>query len=421
MRLDVEFGQKMMVVDIPDENLTGVVEPDCAPYPLSAEIFFEEMTESSLDTNLDTFFGNAREENNLLVIINDANRPTPSYVVLEALLPLLSTVKNLTVSIATGSHKPPSEDEISSLLGKSYSRLRKCLYIHDATDNKSHVYLGDTSRGTPVLFDRLVCDASYILVIGSVEPHYFAGYTGGRKAFLPGHAAYRTIEANHSFSLREKASLLNIVDNPVHQDMMEACAFLADKKIYSIQLVLDCAGNIAGAYGGSLGSSFEAGIPLCRKYFVKEIREKADIVITVAEYPMDISLYQSQKAMENAKLALKKGGILIFVSSTRKGIGNTTFSDLLSSSDDLLKILGVIEQKYVLGYQKTAKFIEAIRRYHVLLVTTLSDSVVRKLHMEPVSTIQKALELALSIKGQDAKVLVMPKGSALVPRVVVHE
>jgi len=143
-------------------------------------------------------------------------------------------------------------------------------------------------------------------------------------------------------------------------------------------------------------------------------------VITVAEHPMDISLYQSQKAMENAKLALKKDGILIFVSATRQGIGNTTFSDLLSSSDDLLEILKVIERKYVLGYQKTAKFIEAIRRYRVLLVTTLEDSVVRELHMEPVSTIQEALELALSIRGGDARVLVMPKGSALVPQIAVH-
>ena len=100
-------------------------------------------------------------------------------------------------------------------------------------------------------------------------------------------------------------------------------------------------------------------------------------------------------------------------------IGNTTFSDLLSSSNDLLEILNVIGQKYVLGYQKTAKFIDAILRYRVLLVTTLPDSVVRGLHMEPFSTVREALERALSIKGRNASVLIMPKGSALVPKVEV--
>jgi nickel-dependent lactate racemase len=421
MRFDIEFGKKTMVVEIPDGNLIGVVEPDCAPNPFTAAKILGEMTETNPDTNLETFIEKVRGQDEVFVIINDANRPTPSYIVLEALLPILSTVKNVTVSIATGSHKAPSEDEIVSLLGKSYSELRSCLHIHDAADEEAHIYLGNTSRGTPVHFDSVVCNASNILVIGSVEPHYFAGYTGGRKAFLPGHAVYRTIEDNHSFSLREKASLLNLDGNPVHLDMVEACEYLAHKNIYSIQLVLDCIGNIAGAFGGSLGSSFQAAIPLCRKYFVKEIQEKADIVITVAEYPMDISLYQSQKTMENAKLALKKGGILIFASATRKGIGNTTFSDLLSSSDDLQGILDLIERKYVLGYQKTAKFVEAIQRYLVLLVTTLAHSVVRELHMKPVSTIQEALDLALSIKGRGAKVLVMPKGSALVPWVEVNE
>ncbi len=420
MSLDIEFGLTTMVVNIPEENLMGVVEPDCAPNPLGPENIFENMIETDPEKSFETFFEDAGEQNEVLVVINDANRPTPSYVVLEALLPFLSTIKKVEVSIATGSHKAPSEEEIVSLLGASYSELRPSLHIHDAMDMNAHINLGDTARGTPVLFDKLLCNAPNILVIGSVEPHYFAGYTGGRKAFLPGHSAYRTIEANHSFSLMKEASILKIDGNPVHLDMVEACGFLGQKNIYSIQLVLDCGGNIAGAFGGSLVSSLKAGIPLCRKYFVKEIQEKADIVITVAEYPMDISLYQSQKAMENAKLALKKGGILIFCSATRKGIGNTTFSDLLSSSEDLLEILEKIERKYVLGYQKTAKFIEAIQRYRVILVTTLENSVVRKLHMEPVSTIEKALELALSIKGRDASVLVMPKGSALVPRVTDH-
>lgn len=420
MNVDIEYNQKTVIIEIPDRNLLDVIAPDNAEKPITVDTFQERLVETDKDRSVKSFLEGIRERNEqILIIINDANRPTPSYVVLEALLPYLESM-DARVSIATGSHKPPSEDELRQLLGGSYHVFRPNLHIHKCRDADAHSYLGTTSRGTPVVFDNIVRDAENILVIGSVEPHYFAGFTGGRKAFLPGHAGYETIEHNHSFSLREEASLLNLSDNPVHLDMTEACGFLGDKNIYSVQLVLDCCSNIGGAFGGDLYSSFTAGIPLCTEYFTKEIPELADVVLTVAEYPMDISLYQSQKAMENAKPALKENGILIFVSATRQGIGNSVFADLLSSSDDLDEIMGSIREKYVLGYQKTAKFVEAIRRYRMLLVTDIEPSVIRSLHMEPVPSIQEAVDMAIEAKGKEARVLVMPKGSALMPKLRVR-
>ncbi len=420
MKVNVEYNRETMTIEVPDRNLLDVIAPDNAEQPITADSFRDRLVETDRDRTITSFLEGIRERGEeLLIVINDANRPTPSYVVLEALLPLLESMDS-RVSIATGSHKPPSEDEIGQLLGGSFHVFRQILHIHKCRDADAHSYLGTTSHGTRVIFDNIVRDAKNILVIGSVEPHYFAGFTGGRKAFLPGHAGYETIEHNHSFSLREEASLLNLSDNPVHLDMTEACGFLGEKNIYSVQLVLDCCSNIGGAFGGDLLSSFEAGIPLCTRYFTKEIPELADVVLTVAEYPMDISLYQSQKAMENAKLALKENGILIFVTATRQGIGNSVFADLLSSSDDMDEIMGSIKEKYVLGYQKTAKFVEAIRRYRMLLVTGLEPSVIRSLHMEPVPSIQEAVDMAIEAKGKDAKVLVMPKGSALVPKLRVR-
>jgi len=119
--------------------------------------------------------------------------------------------------------------------------------------------------------------------------------------------------------------------------------------------------------------------------------------------------------MENAKLALKEGGILILVSATRQGIGNRTFTTLLSSSEDLDEILKVIGNKYVWGYHKTAKIIEALKRFRVFVVSSLEDRTVKELHMEPISSLQKAVDIALAEKGKTAKILVMPKGCALVP------
>ena len=416
MKVDIEYDGNVIPIQIPDGNLMGVIAPSAAENPLTAENLLAKLLETTHGVDLRSFLDGIRTSGEeLLIIINDGQRPTSSRVVLESLLPSFKSLPSVRVSIATGTHKPPSEGDFLELLGKTFAFFRQSIHIHKAKDVDDHVYLGKTSRGTKVQFDRVVCDVANILVIGSMEPHYFAGFTGGRKAFLPGHAAYETIEHNHSFALKTEATLLNLRDNPVHLDMLEGCDFLKNKNIYSIQLVLDCCGNIAHAFGGELDSSFEAGIAPSKENFTKEVPQLADIVLTVAEYPMDRSLYQSQKAMENAKLALKDDGILILVSATREGIGNSTFANLLSSSDDLDEILDVIEKGYVWGYHKTAKIIEAIKRYKVLVVSGLENQIVRELHMEPVSSPQEAVDIALDEKGKNAKILVMPKGSALVP------
>ena len=415
MNVEIEYDGRPVNIDIPEPNLMGVITPELAEDPLTPENLIGSICEATPSTNLKKFIEGATNEP-LLIIINDANRATPSHAVLQALMPLLEAHDNIRVSIATGSHSPPSEDDIHGLLGAAYDRFRKGLHIHDAKDRDRHRFLGTTSRGTDVLFDDILWSAGNILVIGSVEPHYFAGYTGGRKAFLPGHAAYKTIEHNHSFSLRPTSSLLNLRSNDVHEDMTEACRLLDDMNIYSIQLVLDCCNNIAGAFGGDLYDAFTAAIPMCRRYFTREIPAPADIVITNAEYPMDISLYQSQKAMENAKPALRPGGTMILMSATRKGIGNPVFADLLSSSDDLDEMIDRIGKEYVLGYQKTAKFIESIQNYHVFVISTLPPDTVRSMHMEPAVSLQDALA-RIPGRGADTRILVMPKGSALVPMI----
>ena len=414
MNVEIEYDGRPVKIDIPEANLMGVITPELAEDPLTPETLPGGIREVTPNTNLKEFVEGSSNDS-LLIIINDANRATPSHAVLQALTPLLEVQKNIRVSIATGSHSPPCEDEIRGLLGAGYDRFREGMHIHDARDRDRHRFLGTTSRGTDVLFDDILWSAGNVLVIGSVEPHYFAGYTGGRKAFLPGHAAHGTIEHNHSFSLRPTSSLLNLRGNDVHEDMTEACRLLDGMNIYSIQLVLDCRNNIAGAFGGDLFDAFTAAIPMCRRYFTREIPAPADIVITNAEYPMDISLYQSQKAMENAKPALRPGGTMILMSATRKGIGNPVFADLLSSSDDLDEIIDRIGKEYVLGYQKTAKFIESIRNYRVFVISTLPPDTVRRMHMEPAVSLRDALER--SGTGADASILVMPKGSALVPMV----
>ncbi|MEJ2067607.1 MAG: lactate racemase domain-containing protein, partial [Deltaproteobacteria bacterium] len=144
-----------------------------------------------------------------------------------------------------------------------------------------------------------------IVAISSVEPHYYAGYTGGRKSFFPGAASYQTMEHNHRLALEEGVAPMALTGNPVHEDMVEAMGTLEGKEIYSLQVVLDRFHRICAAFAGSLEGSFAAAVQKAREVFAVEISARADIVVTIAPAPMDIDLYQAHKAIEHGKPALK--------------------------------------------------------------------------------------------------------------------
>jgi nickel-dependent lactate racemase len=277
------------------------------------------------------------------------------------------------------------------------------------------IHVGTSRNGTEMYVNRLGVEAHKLMVIGSVEPHYIAGYTGGRKFFLPGIASYGTVERNHSYAISPDVRPLALAGNPVHEDMMDAMGTLGDKEIFSIQLVLDRDRRIYAAAAGDINGSFDAAIERANEVFCVDVPEEADIVVSVATYPMDVDLYQSQKALDNGKLALNEGGILILVSKCRTGVGGRTFFELLAGSKTPEEALGHINRGYVLGYHKAAKMAEVALWAEMWAVTDLPDADVESIFMRPFSDIQRALDRALEVKGREAKILFLMDGSLTVP------
>lgn len=190
-----------------------------------------------------------------------------------------------------------------------------------------------------------------------------------------------------------------------------------DKEIFSIQLVLDKDRRIYGATAGDIYASFEGAIVRASEVFCVDVPMKADIVVSVARYPMDVDLYQSQKALDNGKLGLNEGGILILVSKCRTGVGGKTFFELLSSSKTPKAALERIERRYVLGYHKAAKMAEIALWAEIWAVTDLPDADIECVFARPFSDIQKALDRALEVKGREAKILFLMDGSLTVPMI----
>lgn len=416
MQLSIPYLRDQEIeVTISNKNLLGILEPNAIPSAGEKESL-EKAT-----ADLVVFLKGADK---VLVIINDATRPTPTPAMLSAILPQAEKAgicdEQITILVATGAHRGVKEGELEQLLGIYAQRFKNRLVSHDSKDATSLVSVGETRNGTPILLNKLLFSCDRIVATGSVEPHYFAGFTGGRKAFLPGIAGYATIEANHKLAIQDAAHSLALDGNPVHEDMMDALEHIK-APIFSLMSVLDKDQKVVDATSGDIVTSFHEAVQVARSVFCVQVKQQADIVISIAKFPMDINLYQSQKGIDNGSLAVKDGGTLILVSSCREGIGDEEFAKLLGSCKTPDEALQKINENYKLGYHKAAKMASVSKRISVQAYTELSDSLVKSLFLEPVHDLQQALDNALEHakrKGiANPTVLVLPDGCVTVPSV----
>ena len=419
MKVNIPYGKEKIKVNISEPceilipNKVSIKDQDkLIKDALENPIGFESYDEFAENTD------------RLLVIVNDATRPTPTSKILSYLLPVLSSHPDVKFLIATGVHRAPTEEEYRFIFGDTYEVFRRKIYAHDARKDEDMTYLGKSKNGTEMYINKLVPEYRNILVIGSVEPHYFAGYTGGRKSFLPGVASYKTIEMNHKLALSDDACSLALDGNPVHEDMVDAMSVLKDINVFSIQTVLTGEHKIYAVTAGDLLKSFDAAIRYSNEVFCVSLQKKGNIVLTAAPYPMDIDLYQSQKALDNGKLALDDNGIIILVSKCRMGVGEKAFLDLLCRADSPQGILEILDDEYKLGFHKAAKMAQIGIHAQMWAVTDLDDEIVKKAIMKPYKSIQTALDDAVKIikaKREPPRIIVMPFGSLTIPLTQVEK
>ena len=411
MDLKVPYGKEKIDISIDDKYIGEILEPNEVPIG-DETLTIKTAVENPINSKtLKEFLSDAKD---VLFIVNDATRPTPTAKVIDI---IYDDIKDCNVKfiIATGIHRAPTDEEYVQIFGKYYEKFKDRIYSHNSKTDEM-VYLGKSKNGTEMYVNKLGVDAHKIAIIGSVEPHYFGGYTGGRKAFLPGIASYKTIEQNHKLALSQKAKSLALEGNPVHEDMIDALGTVK-KEVFSIQTVLDKNHKIYAATAGDLFNSFYAAIDKANDVFVVKIKEKADIVVSSVKFPMDIDLYQSQKGIDNGKLALKENGILILASTCRDGIGHETFFNLLSSCDSPADVLKKIEKEFVVGWHKAAKMAEIGLWAQTWAVTNLEQGLLEKIFIRSFKTLQEAIDTAIQEKGPDAKVHFMLDGSLTVPMI----
>lgn len=411
MNIDIRYGKDgVQKVDIPEKNLIGIFAPrdvECG----TPDVVLNEALDNPIGGEaLDKFLEGGED---VVFIVNDGTRPTPTAKVLDVLSKRMD-LRKARYLVATGTHRDMTEEEYNFVFGSHYEELKDRIVVHDAKKSEC-TYLGDSKNGTPMEVNKVAVDADRLVIITSVEPHYFAGYTGGRKSFLPGVASFKTVETNHKLAMNIEAQSLVLEGNPVHEDMMDALEVVKGKKIFSIQMVLDRHQNIYKVAAGELNPAFAQAVEWANTVFIAPIPEKADVVISVAPYPMDVDLYQSQKALDNGKWALKEGGKIIMVSKCREGVGHPTFLTQLSSSKDPKVVLENLRSEYKLGYHKAAKMAEIAVWADIWAVTDLDDELISSANITPFPSVADAMKKAFD-ENPDARVIILTDGSVTIPR-----
>ncbi len=353
-----------------------------------------------------------------LYIVNDAYRPTPTARILSWLDTVDKLNPNSKFIIATGSHQAPTEDQLKWIFGEYYEHYKSNIHIHDANDAGSMTEIGVDSLGGAVYVNKAYLKAERIVVIGSVEPHYFAGFTGGRKSIFPGICDLATIARNHNKAVSLDAMPMKLHDNPVEEHLQELVGILPEKEIICIQTIQDSKKIGEAIFVGNLDSAFQKGVGLSREIYGNDCTADHDLILAEVLPPLDANLYQLQKSLENCRGALKKGGTVLLFSPCDEGIGSSSFYSLAEKWDPQDEIIP--EGPDVFGIHKLSRVYEMNKLYDIYLYSNLGKGVPEKVYFQSTDDPQKIIDNVV-VRNSSAKVgLVHDAGHTVLANTKVH-
>lgn len=410
--LDFGYGESVLHVRIRQRNLLGVIKPN------DVETSTDETRE--IESALSNPIGTPRlseiagEGDRVAIIASDITRPSPSSKLLPPLIAEPSaggvSLGDVRVIFALGIHRKHSTEEMRRLVGENIFSRVTCM-DHQA-DNC--VDMGHTRSGTKVEVFKDIPEYDVLVCTGNIEPHYMAGYSGGLKAILPGVCSRNTIEQNHQMMTQPGSRAGKTDGNPLRQDIDDV------SNLVNVDMIVNAIQNekrrIVKVVAGDPVTAHRKGAEYSDMIYKVKVPEPAEIVITSpGGYPRDINLYQAQKALENARQAIKPGGIIILVAECREGSGDPVFQEWLSEASSPNEVVNRISKKFVLGGHKAAAFASVMREHQVYLVSSMSTELVNRMHFKAAPTVEKALDEALHDLGEDAQILVLPEGNDTLP------
>jgi len=345
-----------------------------------------------------------------LLIVNDGHRSTPTVRILEWLDRLdrinPTFLDRVSVLIACGTHSAPTEEHLLKIFGPYLDRMQARLSWHDCTDLSSMTRVGEDRFGKPVYLNTQAVVADQILMITSVEPHYFAGFTGGRKSLFPGLTDRATIERNMANSL--ECQPLRLEGNPMSEHLDELLRLFDISKVIAIQLVVDASQQVRSIYCGDINVTFREAVRDALKIFGHDVAEPFDVILAEVRPPLSGTLYQVQKGLENCQAACVDGGTVVVVAACQDGIGKRDFYDQAANWDREKNLPrdGVPR----LGSHKLSRVNAMTRRIKVRVYSELPDDQPRRVFYEPVHDLKALFDECLHENDRNRLAVVYDAG-----------
>ena len=418
MKLTFGYGTGVQTVEVPDQNVLAVLESnpmehvhrgaEAVDYALQNPIGSEKLGVLAKKAGMD------QKGKKLVIITSDISRPLPSYDVLPSVIRELNEAGvpdgNITVVFGLGSHRCHTEEEKRHLVGDAVYEKVRCV----DSDPDDCIRMGVTDAGTPVDITRTVAEADFRVCLGNIEFHYFAGYSGGANAIMPGVSTPEAIQCNHRMMVSDNAVAGRLEGNPIREDIEQAGAVCGVDFI--VNAVLDEHKKIVYAVAGDVTAAHRVGCRYLDQMYRKPIPQRADIVIvSQGGAPKDANLYQTQKALDNAKHAVRKGGTIIVVGECREGLGSAKFEEWLTQSPSAHAMVERIGRDFQLGGHKAAAIGMVLENAKIDLVSAMDDEFVRQIFLTPKASAQEAYDDAVKEYGENATVIAMPYGGATLP------
>lgn len=406
---------------IPDELVAGVLVSKTESYvPTMSE---QELVRDALNNPINSLplCELAKSKKHIVIISSDHTRPVPSHITMPILLEEIRKYNKdvkITILIATGMHRPTTHEELVNKYGEKIVKEEE-IVIHNAYEDSDMTFKGILPSGGELWVNKLVDEADLLISEGFIEPHFFAGFSGGRKSVLPGIASKKTVLWNHNakFIANKNSRAGNLEDNPIHKDMLFAAKQV--KLAFILNVVINGEKKIIKAFAGDLEQAHKHGCEL-----VKEIAQVkpiySDIVITTnGGYPLDQNIYQTVKGMTAGEACVNKGGVIIICSSCADGTGGDFFYKLLAdnpSAEVAYQKLNDVDPKDTEFDQWEAQILARILcKANVIIVSDKCDpKIITSMHIKHAYTLEEALEKARSIVGKDKKITVIPDGISVI-------
>ena len=415
------YGKEKMSLSIDEKYLAGYLVSSIHNY--KSELCGEALVKEALANPVgsERLSELARGKKNIVIIASDHTRPVPSKVIMPAMLEEIrktSPDADITILIATGCHRGTTKEELIGKFGEEIVKNEK-IYIHDCDETDKLVNIGTLPSGGACEINSIAVNADLLVAEGFIEPHFFAGFSGGRKSVLPGIASRKTVMANHcSEFIADKNARTGILkNNPIHKDMLWAAK--AAKLAFIVNVVLDADKNVIYAVAGDTEAAHKKGTDFLSELCGAKAVE-ADIAIsTNGGYPLDQNVYQAVKGMTAAEATVKKGGVIIMLASSADGTGGEHFYHQLADEADIKKTEALFLSR---GRNETAPdqwqsqiLVRILLHATVIYISDMPDEDIRKMHMIPSHSLSDALDKAKEIIGRDdVKIAVIPDGVSVI-------